>query len=252
MPSTLTHLAQHYARRRFVWIFGILLSFFVLMPVAHQLRLIDHGALPWLLDFLERLLFVGLLGSVATSVSSHRAAKLLTLSLAGVGIALWMLPTSAVTDAVDLVRHVCVIVFLAIAVVAMIRVIMEARRVTTDVVCASLCIYLLLGVTWGVGYSAVAILDAGAFSSTLLDHKELIYRLGFGNPNVILYFSFTTLTTLGYGDVVPTSPVARGLSSLEAVVGQLYLAVMVARLVALHVTDAQTMPKDAPDQSLKP
>jgi hypothetical protein len=51
----------------------------------------------------------------------------------------------------------------------------------------------------------------------------------------VLYFSLATLTTLGYGDIVPTSAVSRMLASVEAVVGQLYLTVLVARLVGLHI-----------------
>jgi hypothetical protein len=52
----------------------------------------------------------------------------------------------------------------------------------------------------------------------------------------LLYFSFTTLTTLGYGDIVPVSPSARLLTSFEAVAGQLYVAIFIARLVSLHAS----------------
>ncbi len=54
----------------------------------------------------------------------------------------------------------------------------------------------------------------------------------------MLYFSFSTLTTLGYGDIVPVSPLARMLTSVEAITGQLYLTVLVARLVGLHITES--------------
>jgi hypothetical protein len=50
----------------------------------------------------------------------------------------------------------------------------------------------------------------------------------------VLYFSFVTLCTLGYGDIVPVSPVAQTFSAVEAIIGQLYLAVLVARLVGMH------------------
>jgi hypothetical protein len=63
-------------------------------------------------------------------------------------------------------------------------------------------------------------------------------RIGTGQPVGVLYFSFVTLTTLGYGDVVPTSPVTRTLASLEAITGQLYLTVLVARLVGLHIAES--------------
>jgi hypothetical protein len=70
---------------------------------------------------------------------------------------------------------------------------------------------------------------------------------------VAIYYSFVTLATLGYGDIVPRSEVARGLTIMEAVAGQLYLAVLVARLVSLYVSgkgkDNQRQAQDGPDGS---
>ena len=62
----------------------------------------------------------------------------------------------------------------------------------------------------------------------------------------MVYYSFVTLTTLGYGDIVPIAPSARALATLEAITGQLYLTVLVARLVGLHITHSskQNRPKD--------
>jgi hypothetical protein len=59
---------------------------------------------------------------------------------------------------------------------------------------------------------------------------------GMDSIHLYLYYSYTTLTTLGYGDITPTSPPAQSLSSLEAIVGQFYLTILVARLVGLHLT----------------
>ena len=68
-----------------------------------------------------------------------------------------------------------------------------------------------------------------------------------------IYYSFVTLTTLGYGDIVPRSEVVRGLAIMEAVAGQLYLAVMIARLVSLYISGAgqgnQRAARDGPDGS---
>jgi hypothetical protein len=63
-------------------------------------------------------------------------------------------------------------------------------------------------------------------------------QIGKGEPTAVLYFSFATLTTLGYGDIVPVSAIARTLATLEAITGQLYLAVLVARLVGLHIAES--------------
>lgn len=84
--------------------------------------------------------------------------------------------------------------------------------------------YLLLGLTWALAYELVAHLAAGAFSGTGLGGSE--------RPDFV-YFSFVTLTTVGYGDVTPVHPVARSLAIAEALTGQLYPAILLARLVSL-------------------
>jgi hypothetical protein len=85
--------------------------------------------------------------------------------------------------------------------------------------------YLLLGVAWAHAYSLVALGRPGAFSGAADPD----------GPRAFLYFSFVTLTTVGYGDVLPVHPAARSLAMLEAVVGPLYLAILLARLVSAAV-----------------
>jgi hypothetical protein len=84
--------------------------------------------------------------------------------------------------------------------------------------------YLLLGLAWALAYELVSLLAAGAFSGSGLGTAE--------RPD-FLYFSFVTLTTVGYGDVTPVHPVARSLAVAEALTGQLYPAILLARLVSL-------------------
>ena len=102
-------------------------------------------------------------------------------------------------------------------------------RVGAEHLYAALSAYLLIGVCWGVLYVAVVRLAPGAL---LLGGEPLRHGLGMGDA---IYFSFVTLATLGYGDFTPAIPVMRGLSVFEAIIGQLYLAIMVARLVSLRV-----------------
>ena len=86
--------------------------------------------------------------------------------------------------------------------------------------------YLLLGILWAHAYALLASLRPDAFSGIRSDVE---------GPRAFLYFSFVTLATVGYGDVLPVHPVARSLAMLEAVTGSLYLAILVARLVSLSV-----------------
>jgi hypothetical protein len=115
--------------------------------------------------------------------------------------------------------------------------IFTSRRVTFNTVCASLCVYLLLGVVWALAYSMVDVLNPAAFTWTVSAREPpRAWRVGKGD-GAILYFSFATLTTLGYGDIIPTSPFSRMLATLEAITGQLYLTVLVARLVGMHIAE---------------
>ncbi len=90
------------------------------------------------------------------------------------------------------------------------------------------CIYLLSGAIWGIVYFLLSVVSPGSFEGiTGQSSSEQL--------NAFIYHSFVTLTTLGYGDVSPVLPVARTLCYLEAALGQLYLTVLVAALVGLHI-----------------
>ena len=101
----------------------------------------------------------------------------------------------------------------------------------TEVLCASISAYLLLGLLWTLGYWLIAELipDAFAFNASTVADRSMKGLNG-------LYFSFITLSTVGYGDITPVSKVARMLAAAEATTGLLYVAVLIARLVALHAT----------------
>ena len=116
-----------------------------------------------------------------------------------------------------------------VAVFGAIRYSMSSARVDAEHLYAALSAYLLIGVCWGVIYVAVVRVAPGAL---LLGGEPLPHGLGMGDA---IYFSFVTLATLGYGDFTPATPIMRGLSVFEAIIGQLYLAIMVARLVSLRV-----------------
>ncbi len=98
--------------------------------------------------------------------------------------------------------------------------------VTHHRVQGAIVVYLLAGIAWGYAYEIVAIVNAASFSGKLL--------LPFARPGAFRYYSFETLTTLGYGDILPVSPFARSLASCEAIFGQLYPAAMIARLISLE------------------
>lgn len=106
------------------------------------------------------------------------------------------------------------------------RDIFTTPEVTIDIVRGGISVYLLLGFVWSLLYGIVNTLDANAFSQPLL-HQDSYLRA--------VHFSFTTLTTLGYGDIVPLSEVAQVLTNLEAIVGQMYSSIFIAILVGSYL-----------------
>lgn len=109
------------------------------------------------------------------------------------------------------------------------RNILLTKRVTGDTICGAVCIYLLLGVSWISLYMLMQLLYPGS----LAIGGEPVHgdRLPWSD---YFYFSFTTLTTLGYGDITPVTSQARSLAMVEAVCGTLYVAVLIAKLVGTH------------------
>ena len=93
-------------------------------------------------------------------------------------------------------------------------------------IAAAVCVYLLLGVVWQDLYILVDVLIPGSYNAESLSITDF------------LYFSFITLSTLGYGDITPVNSPAQALAFTEALVGQLYLTILVARLVGLYIANA--------------
>jgi hypothetical protein len=111
-----------------------------------------------------------------------------------------------------------------------------AGHVSGDAIFGAVCGYLLLGIIWALLYSAIETAWPGSFSESAalksLDGKATVDR------NILTYYSFITLATVGYGDVTPVAPLARTLAWIEAIAGQIYLATLVAGLVGLKVSQA--------------
>jgi len=114
-------------------------------------------------------------------------------------------------------------------VVNLLRFILRAPSVTIEVLCASISAYLLVGLMWTMAYWLVdQLTPGGAFSfNTNAGTRSMD---GFN----AFYFSFITLSTVGYRDITPVSRIARWLAALEAITGLLYVAILIARLVSLY------------------
>ena len=121
--------------------------------------------------------------------------------------------------------------FAAILAATVFRRVFAAPRVGLHQVSGAISVYLLLGILFGQAYEILLLASPGA---VYFDPR--VVQSGIG-PSELLYFSFVTLATVGYGDAFPVSSAARALCVIESVVGVLYIAVLVARFVARFEQD---------------
>jgi Ion channel len=121
-----------------------------------------------------------------------------------------------------------VAVFLIFIMVHLFRFILHAPHVNSEVVCAGVAGYLLLGILWAMGFLVVSRLHPGSYKFSSGAEGETMD--GFN----AIYLSFGSLSTLGFGEVVPISRPARMLAVFEALTGMFYMATLISRLVALY------------------
>ena len=201
----------------------LLIALALLFTCAPFVEEIKGGHL--ILSFLFSLVLL----SAVLAVANRKRVLVIALVLAIPAIAgRWInhFRPDLVPPAVFLVGGLILIIFV---VGHLLRFVLRAPVVTTDVLCASISAYLMLGLMWTMAYWLVdQLTPGGAFSfNTNAGTRSINGFNGF-------YFSFITLSTVGYGDITPVSKVARMLAAMEAMTGLLYVAVLIARLVSLY------------------
>jgi len=213
-------LKDAYLARRYTILFYSLLFTLGASPLLAALHVDD--------SVLQLFLALNLLAAVL-GVGGRRTSRLLLLLL-GVALAGGLAATWLQDDALTTMSMALWTVVGLLAAAGAVRTAMRGTAVSAEHLYAALSAYLLAGVFFGVLYWAIE----RAWPASFVVAGETLGPGRF-SPASGIYFSFVTLATLGYGDVVPKGEAARGLAILEAVAGQLYLAVMVARLVSLYV-----------------
>src|SRR6266566_6090250 len=180
-------------------------------------------------DIIVSLLLSLVLLSAVFAVASRRSTLIIALLLAIPAIVgRWInhFRPELVPPTIFLVAG---LVLVAFVVVNLLRFVLRAPSVNTEVLCASISAYLMLGLMWTMAYWLVdQLTPEGAFSFNTNAGRHSM------NGFNAFYFSFVTLSTVGYGDITPVSRMARWLAAMEAMTGLLYVAVLIARLVSLY------------------
>ncbi len=210
------------SRHKYLVLLAALLGAMIVYPSLH-----DRVGSPLALNLVRTGLF---LAAVWVGFADHplRAAAVVLAVPAVVGAwtgyALPGLPEAGVA----LGFHLSAALFQAFVAVVLVRAVYRDPAVTVDTIGGALCGYMLTGVAFGHIYAAGEAVAPGSFAGLGGAAGERIhFRL--------TYFSFITLTTVGYGDVTPLADTARSLAAFEAVVGQFYMAVLIAGLIAKGV-----------------
>jgi hypothetical protein len=217
-----------YSERRF----GILLVILVVL-LAGPPVLLGFGLSAAWFDGLMALLMVAAILSLCFEHRQRLFALLLGIPTVLLPEGGHALPGEA-GALVLLAGHLCEVLFLFGASALVVKSLFSARTLTFDSILGAVCGYLFVGLGWAVLYSMIEGFRPGSFeiSPKLVTGGEVARPL----PHVLTYYSFVTLTTVGYGDISPVSPATRTLAWIEAITGQFYLAVIVAGLVSLLAT----------------
>jgi hypothetical protein len=201
--------------------FFVLLISLLLLPLVYPL-LSGLGLVGT--RILSNIFFSIMLFSSVYAISHDK--RLFTIALI-LGVpafgARWVIHFMGSFPGIIVVVHSVVVIFLVLVAGTMLSHVLKDEVVTGEKVSAAICVYLFIGLTWAYLFSLAYYLEPGSFIIEDPDFSHFVY------------YSFITLSTLGYGDITPLSASARALSYVEAITGQLYLTVLVARLVGLHI-----------------
>jgi hypothetical protein len=212
------------------WKFTILLAA-ALLVIGTRLALPGSAAEEVLLDLVGVVFLIAGLVTLCDDRRHRLAALLLGCPAILLGVVSHAFPRE-VAGTVHLLGRVSATLFLGFTVTVLVRAVVAARSVTWDTISAALVGYVMIGIVWTQIYCALELTQPGSFAiaSSAADQLDDTTQ----RQAILEYFSFATLSTLGYGDVTPVSRPARSLACLEAIGGQFYLAVLVAGLVGMR------------------
>ncbi len=226
-----TKLVDILRRWRFLILLASLIVGLILEPLIVGLRV--HGRV---FDLFYSLIILAAMGSL----TGYRFQRYNVLALGVATLATTWIVHLFVGSAVAislLVSESFSMVFLVVAVWAVVKAVTQQSKVNLDTVFGAIAGYLLLGLAWSDVFLMVHTINPDAF--TCSERLQVYLQEGGARSSIFTYYSFVTLSTLGYGDVTPVSHAACTLAWAEAISGQFYIAVLVAGIVSVLVSSSQ-------------
>ena len=213
----------------------MLLALLILVPLGQPL--LEHRSVPTrvLSDAVFVVICLYVFFIVCAELWQRIVGVLLFLPVLGGNLALWA-PDAQFHRTASIVFHCAVIAFLGFAVTVILRDLFNKSVIRGDDVIGAICGYMLGAMVWGHLYALTYIFAPGAFSV----NPAIVTQLGDWQlrSSLFNYLSFTTLTSLGFGDITPVGQPAYSLTWLEVLFGQFYMAVVVAQMVGLKLAQA--------------
>jgi len=210
----------YWYRRRYSFLFYSLSLTLIAFPILATFKY-DQTLLVWFVA----INLMAALGGLKSRYLSH-----LMLMISPIIIGVRIIAGAIDFHAIVGLTTVVLIALGFFACIDTVRVAMTSGKVSGELLYAALSVYMLIGILFGIIHYAIGLEWRDAY---ILPAGEVF------SLRTSIYFSFVTQTTLGYGDVLPQTELARGLTIVQAITGQLYLAVMVARLVGLYASSAK-------------
>lgn len=208
--------------RRHLW---LLISLVVIFTVSPFIVPYYYG--PTILNIIAAIVLV----SATYAVSGRRSFFTFAIALSSIAIALSFWLAAAPSHWLIIFSHGSLVIVIGFFACAILSYVLGSGKVTSDKIYGAICVYLLFGYAWTFAYSLIEEVQPGSFTSlTSIDTHDLV-----GRVMQMRYFSFVSLTSVGYGDIVPHSQLARTMPLLEAMFGQFYLVALIGRLVGLQI-----------------
>ncbi len=218
-----SYLPKLVVEARFRLTLVVLLSLFIILPIFE---------FDFLLDALLTLLIVVALVLVIETAKLLRVALVIAIiSIACNWAAIWVTGTT-----IKFIGSTSELIFLGIIAGVILNEVFHAQRINVETISGAICVYLLIGLMWAHVYILLELIEPNSFNNLGVDVKNQPESDWASKLTAQLnYYSFVTLSTLGYGDITPVTRAAKSFATLEAIIGQLYLAVLIARLVGQQV-----------------
>ena len=208
-------------RDRFLFLLISLLSLILIAPLFQGVV-----PLPLLLDIFITGIFLSALYAISKKTQRLPLAIILLLPVI---TGMWVTYFVHIPY-LRLVSDCCAILFFAFAIILLLSSLLRENEITLDVIYGAIAVFLLMALMWAFMFDVIETIRPGSFQVTASPlHGTRVH---------FVYYSFVTITTVGYGDILPVTLSARAFSIVEMVVGQVYLVVLVARLVGINITQS--------------